>query len=146
MIASLRREPPGSLFEDIFADYFTRGARAPVPRASSAPVTTRARMDVVDRGDSYLVTVDMPGVKKEDIRIAVDGAQVSIAAEAVASPQSKEGERVLHSERSGARYARAFELPAEVTEEGAVAAYEDGVLRLTLPRRAQAAARQIKVH
>jgi len=49
-------------------------------------------------------------------------------------------------ERAASGYARTFELPAEVTEDGAEASFEDGVLRLQLPKRAQVMARQIKIH
>jgi HSP20 family protein len=146
MNAIIRREPLGSLFEDLFSDYLGRSPWAVTARAATTPIATRARMDVLDKGDRYLVTVDLPGAKKEDIKIAVDGAHVSISAEMVSQSETKNGDQLVHSERIATGYARAFELPVEVTEQGAEAGFENGVLRLTLPKRAQVAARQIKVH
>jgi len=102
-------------------------------------------MDVVDKGDRYLVTVDLPGVKKEDIRVTVEGARVSIAAESKSQTETKEGDKVLHTERYASSYARSFELPAEVTEEKADANYENGVLRLALPKRAHVEGRRLTI-
>jgi len=145
MNAMIRREPLNSLLDNLFSDYFVRGIWPATVRSGEVPATVRARMDVVDKGDRYLVTVDLPGVRKEDIRIAVEGAQVSIAAESRTQSDPQNGEQVLHSERYSASYARSFELPQEVTEDGAEAKFEDGVLHLTLPKKAQTSARQIRV-
>jgi HSP20 family protein len=106
----------------------------------------RARMDVLDKGTSYEVVVDLPGVKKEEINVAVEGGRVTITAESKGEHEVKEGERLLHSERYAARYARSFELPTEVTEEGADAKFENGVLTLMLPKREPVAARRVAVH
>ncbi|MEW5878875.1 MAG: Hsp20/alpha crystallin family protein [Pseudomonadota bacterium] len=142
MVNLVRREP-SSLLDEFFNDFFTR---AGVPaRAVELPTVARARMDVIDKGDRFEVLVDLPGVKKEDIHVTIEGARVSINAEAKSERQRKEGERVLHAERFAASYARSFELPAEVTEEGADAKYEDGVLKLALPKRAAVASRRLQI-
>ncbi|MFZ5538113.1 MAG: Hsp20/alpha crystallin family protein [Pseudomonadota bacterium] len=142
MVNLVRREP-SSLLDEFFNDFFTR-AGVP-PRAVELPTVARARMDVIDKGDRFEVLVDLPGVKKEDIHVTIEGARVSINAEAKSERQRKEGERVLHAERFAASYARSFELPAEVTEEGADAKYEDGVLKLALPKRAAVASRRLQI-
>jgi HSP20 family protein len=141
----LRREPLGSVFDEIFSDFFNRAGWALSTRTSELPAAGRARMDVVDKGDKYDVTVDLPGVRKEDIQVSIEGARVSITAENKGEREVKNGERVLHTERFAASYARSFELPVEVTEEGADAAFENGVLRLTLPKRAQATSKRLSV-
>lgn len=145
MSSIIRREPFRSLFDELFSDYYTRGGFAPAARAGESAAATLARMDVVDRGDTYAVTVELPGVKKEDIRITVEGSRVAIAAETKSESEVKNGERVLHSERHATSYARSFELPSEVTEENADATYENGVLHLTLPKRAHLAGRRLTV-
>jgi HSP20 family protein len=76
----------------------------------------------------------------------VEGNRVSICAKVKEEKEAREGERVLHSERSFASYARSFERPAEVTDVGAEAHYENGVLKLTLPKRASATTRRLPVH
>jgi HSP20 family protein len=102
-------------------------------------------MDVVDKGEKFLVTVDLPGVKKEDININIEGARVAITAEMLTETPVKEGEKLLYTERVAKSYARSFELPVEVTETGAEAMYDNGVLMLTLPKRAPTEARKLVV-
>ena len=144
MSSIIRREPFGSLFDQVFSDYFTRGWPL-ASRSDDAPGAALARMDIVDKGDKYTVTVDLPGVKKEDIRVTVEGSRVAIAAESKSESETKNGDKVLYTERRAASYARAFELPVEVTEENADATFENGVLRLTLPKRAHVAGRRLTV-
>ena len=140
----VRREPFGLLFDEFFHDVFGRAGWAVAPR-SSDPAVLRARMDVVDKGDKYAVSLDLPGVRKDDIQVSVEGARVSITAENKGEREVKDGERALHTERFATSYARSFELPVEVTEEGADASFENGVLRLTLPKRVQAASKRLTV-
>lgn len=139
-----RRDAFPSLFDEFFNDFFQR-AGAPIARSAELPAAVRARMDVIDRGDRYEVLVDLPGVKREDINVDIEGARVSITAEAKSQRETKDGERVLHSERFAASYARTFELPAEVTEDGAEAKFENGVLRLGLPKRATVMSKRLQV-
>lgn len=140
----VRREPFGSLFDEFFNDFFARGG-LPLARPAELPAAVRARMDVIDRNDRYEVLVDLPGVRKEDIQVTIEGNRVAIAAEAKSEKEVKNGDRLIHSERFAASYARSFELPAEVTEEGAEAAYENGVLRLTLPKRATVTSKRLTI-
>jgi len=138
-----RRDPWGSLFDEFFTDFFSRGA--PALRSAELPAAVRARMDVIDKNDSFEVLVDLPGVKKEDIQVTIEGSRVAITAESKSEKEEKEGDRVLHSERYAASYARTFELPAEVTEEGAEAAFDNGVLKLTLPKRATVTSKRLAI-
>jgi HSP20 family protein len=145
MNAIIRRDPLGSLFDDFFSDYVTRSGWPVAGRSSERPAAVLARMDVVDKGDRYAVALDLPGVKKEDIRVTVEGNRVSVSAETRSQLERKEGDKVLHTERTVTSYARSFELPAEVTEDKADAAYENGVLQLTLPKREHVAGRKLSV-
>ncbi len=140
----MRRDPLGSLFDEFFTDFFARGGM-PATRATELPAAVRARMDVIDRNDKFEVKLDLPGVKKEDIQVTIEGPRVAITAESKSEKEEKEGERVLHSERYAASYARTFELPAEVTEDGAEAAFENGVLTLTLPKRAAVSSKRLAI-
>lgn len=125
--AALSRDP-FSLIDTMFNDW------AALPRASTALVS-RARIDVAERNGAYEVRAELPGVKKEDIAIDIDGASVSISAKLSSQTERKEGERVLYSERSHESYARAFELPQAVDAQSAEAKFENGVLTLTLPKK-----------
>jgi len=143
MSITLRREPAATLFDEFFNDFFTRTTLP--ARGAELPSAVRARMDVIDKGDRFEVLVDLPGVKKDDIQVNVDGARVSVSAETKGERVVNEGDRVLHTERYATSYARSFELPAEVSQDSAEAAYENGVLRLALPKRAQVLAKRLAV-
>lgn len=142
--ALTRRDPFGSLFDEFFTDFFARGG-VPATRGSELPAAARARMDVIDKNDRFEVLVDLPGVKKDDIQVTIEGSRVAISAETKTEKTEKDGDRVLHSERFAASYARTFELPAEVTEDGADASFDNGVLTLTLPKRATVTSKRLAI-
>lgn len=136
-----------SLVDELFADFFQR-ANVPAARHSNAAAVSRARMDVLDKGGNYEVKVDLPGIRKDDIQVGIEGARISINAESKDSSETKNGtngDKILYSERYSTSYARSFELPAEVTEEGADARFEDGVLTLSLPKRAPTVSKRLAV-
>jgi HSP20 family protein len=136
-----------SLVDELFSDFFHR-ANVPAARQSNTQAVSRARMDVLDKGGNFEVKVDLPGIRKDDIHVGIEGARVSINAESKDSSETKNGtngDKVLYSERYSTSYARSFELPAEVTEEGADARFEDGVLTLLLPKRAATVSKRIAV-
>ena len=113
-------------------------------------VTTRdvvapIRMDVSEAETGYVVHADIPGVKKEDIKIEIDGNEVSISAETKNEKSTKEGDRVLRSERYYGKVSRSFTLANEVDEAAASAKYENGVLELALPKKAVAKAKLVSV-
>ncbi len=143
-----RNEAFGSLFEDFFGDFLNRNTAVstrPDGNAAIAPVL-RARMDVVDKGETFEVKVDLPGVKRDDIHVTIEGPRVSISAESKSESETKDKEgRVLHAERYAARYARSFELPVEVNESGAKARFEDGVLTLALPKKAAVVGKRLAI-
>jgi HSP20 family protein len=141
-----RRELFGFPFDDFFNDAWALPTWAGAGRTPENAAIARARMDVTDKGEKFEIKVDLPGVKKEDIEVAIEGNRVSVCATVKEEKKVKEGEKLLHEERYTASYARAFELPAEVTEAGSDAAYENGVLTLTLPKRASAATKRLEVH
>lgn len=142
--ALTRRDPFGSLFDEFFTDFFARGG-VPAARGTELPSAARARMDVIDKNDRFEVLVDLPGVKKDDIQVTIEGSRVAINAETKTVKEEKDGDRVLHSERFAASYARTFELPAEVTEDGADANFDNGVLTLTLPKRATVTSKRLAI-
>lgn len=144
-LLSVRRgDPFGALVDDVFNDFFQRSGGVP-PRNGELPAATRARMDVVDKGGAFEIKMDLPGVAKDDINVTVEGPRVTLQAETRKQTETKDGERVLHSERSVTSYARSFELPTEVTEDGADANFENGVLTLTLPKRVAVAGKRLSI-
>jgi len=144
-LALRRGDPFGSLVDDVFNDFFQRSAMLPTRGGDGAPIVARARMDVIDKSDKFEIKVDLPGVNKDDINVTVEGARVTLQAESRKEKETKNGDRVLHSERTVTSYARTFELPVEVTEDGADASFENGVLTLALPKRATITSKRLAV-
>lgn len=118
---------PFSLIDAMFNDW--AGQR------SAASLVSRARLDVAERDNAYEVRAELPGAKKDDISVDIDGSWVAISAKVNTQSEKKEGERLLYSERSHESYARSFELPQAVDSAKAVAKFENGVLTLTLPKK-----------
>lgn len=107
--------------------------------------TLDMRLDVNEDDQKYVVNVDMPGVKKTDIDIAVDGNQVTITAE-VNREQSHGKGKELYSERYSGKAFRSFTLPVEVDSEKAEANYDGGVLILTLPKKSGGGSHRLAVN
>ena len=143
-VALRRNDPFGALVDDVFNDFFQRTGVIPA-RSGESSTAARARMDVIDQGEKYEIKVDLPGVSKDDINVSVDGPRVTIEAQSKQERETKDGERLIHNERSITSYARSFELPAEVTDEGADAHFENGVLILALPKRAAVSSKRLAV-
>jgi HSP20 family protein len=111
-----------------------------------APEQTQFRLDVSENEKEYRVLAELPGVKKEEISITINGNEVAVAAEVKHEKDVKNGETVLCAERYYGRIQRAFTLGHEVDEASAQARYNDGVLELTLPKKTVAAAKRLAVH
>jgi len=137
-MANITRLDP---FEDLFRGFFVR----PVDLNGSAQQPPSIKMDVKEQGDNYLVHAELPGVKKEDIHVVVDGNQVSISAEVKQEKEVKEGERVLRSERYYGKVSRSFQLGQEIDDAKAAAKFNEGVLELTLPKRAASPNKRLTV-
>jgi len=135
-----RYDPFGELFDDIFKGYLVRPVMG--EGRESAP---RVKIDVTEQNGSFKVLAEIPGVKKEDIQLNVDGDQVSITAEVKQEKDVKEGERLVHSERFYGKTSRAFRLGYEIDEAKVQAKYNDGVLELVPPKKQTAAAKQIAI-
>ena len=97
------------------------------------------RMDVSESDDAYTVKAEIPGVKKEDIKVSIDGHQVCVSAEVRREEEEKKGEKVVRSERYYGQQMRSFTLGHEIDEAKSVARYKNGVLELTLPKKSNGA-------
>ena len=136
-----RFDPFNDLVDDLFKGFLVR----PLDEGAQAAALPRAKVDVSEKNGAYLVTAELPGVRKEDIQVAIDGAQVTLSAEVKREKEVAEGERVLHAERVYGKLSRSFTLPQELDEAKAEAKFRDGVLELTLPKKAAAARKAITI-
>lgn len=137
-MANITRIDP---FDDLFRGFFVR----PVGGEGTAQAAPSITMDVKEQGDTYLVHAELPGVKKEDIHVVIDGSQVSISGEVKQEKEVKEGERVLRSERYFGKVSRSFQLGQAIDDSKAVAKFNNGVLELTLPKRAATVNRRLTI-
>lgn len=129
--------------DDLFPDMFRRMMRP----AAYAEAATEIRVDVSENEKEYLVSAEIPGAKKDDIRVVVDGNYVSLSAEIRKDFEDKhaEGGRSLVKETWRGNVARGFTLAHEIDDKAAVARFEDGILRLTLPKRTGAGSRLLNI-
>ncbi|HET7197945.1 MAG TPA: Hsp20/alpha crystallin family protein [Burkholderiales bacterium] len=140
-MANLTRfDPLNELVDDLFKGFFVRPVA--FEGRGEAP---RMKVDVAEKNGAYAITAELPGVKKDDIQVSIDGTQVTLSAEIKREREVQQDERVLHTERSYGKVTRSFSLPQELDEARAEAKFRDGVLELTLPKKAAAARKQITI-
>jgi len=136
---SLARTDPFGDIDDLFRGFFMR------PVLFEGQPQMQIKMDVKEDDSAYTVHADIPGVKKEDIHVSIEGNQVSISAETKMEKEEKKGEKVLRSERYVGKVARSFTLAHDVDEAKSQAKYSDGVLELTLPKKAATATKKLAI-
>jgi len=142
-MANIQRYGYGGMLDDVFGDLMKGFWVKPVAFPGNGELNMKVDVSEDDKG--YSIHADIPGVKKEDIHIDIDGGQVSIRAEVKRESEKKEGEKVLHNERYYGMVSRSMSLPIEVDPQAAKAEYKDGVLNLTLPKKAAKSARRVTV-
>ena len=128
-----------SMFEDFFAPMALGGSRR-LDDGASIP-----RLELLETEQAYEVQDEMPGVEKEDLKVAIDHERITIEGECRKANERREGENVVYSERSARKFMRSFTLPSEVDEAAAQARLENGVLHLSLPKKQGGAVRRIDV-
>src|SRR2546421_5268913 len=140
MVNIQRFDPFNELVDDLFKGFLVR----PVSYEGRGELP-RLKVDVAEKNGAYTVTAELPGVKKDDIQVTIDGAQVTLGAELKREREASQDERVLHTERVFGKVSRSFTLPQEVDEAKAEAKFRDGVLELTLPKKAATQRKQISI-
>lgn len=94
-------------------------------------------VNITEEKDRYLVALAAPGMKKEDFHINIDGNIMSISSQKEESKEDKDA-RYTRKEYSYSSFSRSFTLPEEVNQAAIDAKYEDGILKLTLPKKEEA--------
>jgi HSP20 family protein len=126
-------------FDELFRGFFK-----PV-RLEGAPTPVTIKMDVTETETGYLVHSEMPGVKKEDIGVAIESNLVTITAEVKREGEKREGDRLLRGERYFGNVYRSFTLPVELDEAACEAKYDNGVLELKLIPKAAAPGKRLVI-
>jgi len=128
-------------FDLAFRDFFRNMLR---PTRLDLEAEPEIRLDLKETEKAYLVHAEIPGVKKEDIEVSIDGNLVTIRAE-IKREKEEKGETMLRTERYYGAMTRSFTLTTDVDEKTAGAKYADGVLELTLPKKAGSTSRRLQV-
>jgi len=136
----IRYSPVDDAFDDLFRGFFMRPVRL------NGGQEMQIKLDVKEDDKAYTVHAEIPGVKKEDIHVSIDGNQVAISAEVKNEKEVKEGDKLLRSERFYGKVSRAFTLGSDLDEAASQARYENGVLELILAKKATAQAKRLEIH
>jgi HSP20 family protein len=141
LVPVLRRhagwDSPVSLFDRLFESF-------PLAGPSLSRETWIPAFDVRETEGEIIVTADVPGLKAEDVDIALhEGVLTVSGVKKHEKDEEKEGWRIV--ERSSGSFSRSFRLPVEVRADAVKAGYKDGVLTITLPKGEAAKARKIAV-
>jgi HSP20 family protein len=138
---ALTRFDPFTDIDEIFRDFLTM----PTAGLRGREATPRIRVDISETEQAYMVVAEIPGVSKEDIKVSVEGNRVSINAEVKEEKRAEDAGRLVRSERFFGQQYRSFTLPLEVDDAAAEAKYHDGILELTLPKKAGGGGKQLSI-
>ena len=136
-MANVTRYDP---LDDLFRGFFVRPVE--MSNMSEAP---SVKIDVKEQEKAYVGHAEMPGSRKEDIDVVIDGPSVSISAERKQEKEVKDGERVLRTERYFGKVSRSFQLGQDIDDGAASAKFTDGVLELTLPKKAATQSKRLTI-
>lgn len=139
MVNLIRYNPADDAFDELFRGFLMRPVRM------GGKQDLQIKLDVTEDDKNYSVHAEMPGVKKDDIHVTIDGNHVAISAEVKSEKEVKGSEKVLRSERYYGRVSRAFTVAQDVDEESSSAKYNDGVLELTLRKKAATASKRLTI-
>jgi len=124
----------GSLFDDFFRDVSPGFFVKPL-HGEPLPSPGQIKMDVKETDGGYTVSAEIPGVKKEDIHVTIEGSVVTVRAEVKQEDTQTKDDKVLRSERYFGSVSRGISLPQDIDQSQAKAKYDNGVLTLTLPKK-----------
>ena len=125
---------------------FARGelARIPAPEGALKAFDWAPNVDVIETAEAFQVKAELPGVKKDDVKVTVDAGVLRIEGERK-QEQEENGKKYHRIERSYGSFLRIFTLPPDVDATKLIAEFKDGVLNVMLPKSAQSAPRAIEV-
>ena len=121
------------VFDDFFKpwnEWFDNGGL--LGRAMNVPA-----VNITEQKDEYLVSLAAPGLKRDDFKLDVYGNMLTISSENEENKEEKD-KRFTRKEYSYSSFSRSFTLPEEINKEKIEAKYEEGVLKISLPRKEEA--------
>ena len=136
---SLQRFDPVTDIDDLFRSMSLR------PLLRDFEASPEIRINVEEDEKAYLISAEIPGVRKDDIEISVEGNQVTIQAE-VKRDETRKSAKEIHSERFVGKSYRAFTLPQEIDSGKCEAKYDNGLLMLTLPKKSNGQSTRVAIN
>lgn len=136
---SMARVNPAADLDDLFRSFGLR------PAWSNLESIRDIRLDVSEDDKAYRVKAEIPGVEKKDIDLSIDGNQIVISAEIRRESAKKENEVDICNERYYGKVYRSFSTPTDVDSTKAEANYDNGVLTVKLPKKANSHTRKVAV-
>lgn len=136
---TMSRFDPTANLDDLFRGFGLR------PQWRDLDIAPDIRIEVAEDDKAFRVKAELPGIDKDDIEVSVDGNQVAISAEVKREKHTGENEREIFTERYYGNVYRAFTLPGDLESDKVDAHYDNGVLRLTLPKKHNGSARRITI-
>lgn len=127
-----------SMFSGLFDENFARSSAQP------SVSMWHPAVDVLESKDSYLIRAELPGMKKEDIKVEVKDGTLVLSGERK-SEKPAEGVEYRHVERVAAKFWRSFSLPENAKSDGIDASYKDGIIEIRVPKTEEAKPRQIEI-
>lgn len=117
-------------FQQLVDNFFGRGN---MPSLADAGFNMPAT-DISENAEAYSISAELPGIKKEDIKVSLHDGVLSIEAESKSEHEEK-GEKQIRTERRYGKFVRRFTLGTNVNEQAVQAKFENGVLKLTVPKQ-----------
>ncbi|MFN2329569.1 MAG: Hsp20/alpha crystallin family protein [Chromatocurvus sp.] len=107
--------------------------------ASMSASAFSPRVDITEKKGHYELTAELPGVSKQDIEVTLDNGMLTISAESRSEDKEEKDGRVIRQERRYGKYTRSFNLGNDIKEKDIKAEFNDGVLKLSVPKVEQKA-------
>lgn len=102
--------------------------------------------DILEASDHYMITLDIPGVPQNQLNIEVENQQLKISGERIKEVTEKDDSKHLYFERAFGKFTRTFNLPPEIKSEDIQAHYQDGVLKVAIPKAKKAEPKKISIN
>ncbi len=132
---------PSFFNDEIFSNLFKPSQL--IEEAQSTDQTPS--IDIREREHDYLVSADMPGVKKDNIDVQIENGVLTVTGEVERNSEEKEGERLLRQERYYGKYVRSLRLGKQINSDKIEASLKDGVLELTLPKAEEVKPKKVAI-
>ena len=105
----------------------------PIPKLQDEDAFISPRMDITETEKNYLIKFDIPGVKKEDLKVAINGDMLEVKASVKKEVTEKENKH--YTERYYGNYYRSLEIPENVDKDSIKVSYTDGVLEISIEKK-----------